>query len=109
MILKYVKPEVGRGKSRSLQPKSIFFLEKCVSITHWASFGIFLHLEAFYENIEKYEEIALPNIELVSIHTILEWNILSSRKKLLVFIEKVGYEHLSKMEICMCKSCSSLD
>ena len=62
MILKYVNPEVGRGKSRSLQPKSIFFLGKCVSITHWASFGTFLHLEAFYGNIEKYEETALPNI-----------------------------------------------
>ena len=62
MILKYVNPEVGRGKSRSLQPKLIFFLGKCVSITHWASFGTFLHLEAFYGNIEKYEETALPNI-----------------------------------------------
>ena len=51
--------------------------------------GKFCHIvtfEAFYENIEKYEEIGAPNIELLLIHTILEWNILSSTKKLLVFI-----------------------
>ena len=78
-------------------------------MTHWASFATLLHLEAFYEKIEKYEEIATPNIGLVSIHTILEWNILNSTKKLLVFILKVGYKHLREMEICMSKSCSSLE
>ena len=62
-----------------------------------------------WQNIEKYEEIAAPNIQLVSIHTILEWNILSSTKKLMVFIEKVGYKHLREMEIRMSKSCSSLE
>ena len=53
MILKYVNPEVGREKLMSLQPQSFFFGSKCVSITHWASFRTFLHLEVFYENTKN--------------------------------------------------------
>ena len=53
MILKYVNPKVGREKSRSLQPQSFFFGSKRVSITHWASFRTFLHLETFYENTKN--------------------------------------------------------
>ena len=30
MILNYVKPKIGRKKSRSLQPKPIYFFEKNV-------------------------------------------------------------------------------
>ena len=61
MILKYVNPEVGRGKSRSLQPQSFYFWLKMDS--HWASFCTFLHLEVFYENTKKNEETEPPNIE----------------------------------------------
>ena len=44
MILKYVNPKVGRGKSRSLQPQSFFFwLKTCIPY----ALGKFLHILTF--------------------------------------------------------------
>ena len=54
MILKYVNPEVGRGKSRSLQPQSLFFwLKMCI---HYA-LGKFLHILTFRSFLGKHKKI----------------------------------------------------
>ena len=50
----------------------------------WASFATWLHLEASQENTKIINKNCLSNIEFVSIHIILELDVLNTAKKLLV-------------------------
>ena len=62
--------------------RNLFFCS--LSISPWASFATWLHLEAPLENTEKINKYSLSNIELVLTHTILELGVLGIARKLLV-------------------------
>ena len=53
-----------------------------LSISLWASFATWLHLEAPLENIEKIDKYRLSNIELVLTHTISELSVFGIARKL---------------------------
>ena len=55
-----------------------------LSISPWASFATWLHLEAPPENTEKINKYWLSNIELVLTHTVLELGVLGIAEKLSV-------------------------
>ena len=55
-----------------------------LSISPWASFAIWLHLEAPLENTKKINKYGLSNIELVVIHMVSKSGVLDIARKLLV-------------------------
>ena len=62
--------------------RNLFFWS--LSISPWAGFATWLHLEAPLENTEKINKYRLSNIELVLTHTVLELGMLGIAGKLLV-------------------------
>ena len=60
--------------------RNLFFWS--LSISPWASFATWLHLEAPSENTEKINKYLLSNIELVLTHTVLELDMLGISEKL---------------------------
>ena len=62
--------------------RNFFFLS--LSISPWASFATWLHLEAPTENTEKINKHRLSNIELVLTHIVSELDVLGIAGKLLV-------------------------
>ena len=65
-----------------ISKRNLFFWS--LSISSWASFATWLHLEALPENTKIINKYWLSNIELNLIHTILELGKLGIAKKLLV-------------------------
>ena len=65
-----------------LGKRNLFFW--ILSISPWASFATWLHLEAPPKNIEKINKYRLSNIELVLTHMVSELGMLGIARKLLV-------------------------
>ena len=62
--------------------RNLFFWS--LSISPWASFATWLHLDAPPENTEKINKYRLSNFELVLTHTVLELGVLGIAEKPLV-------------------------